>query len=47
MLARLQGGRVTVIPDPCDLLAGNKDGDQQQQKGAVVTQIDPQAGQVQ
>ena len=28
-------------------LAGNKDGDQQQQKGALVTQIDPQAGQVQ
>ena len=28
-------------------MAGNKDGDQQQQKGAVVTQTDPQAGQEQ
>ena len=36
-----------VIREPCDLLAGNKDGDQQQQKGAVVTQTDPQAGQEQ
>ena len=44
VLARLQGGRVIVIREPCDLLAGNKDGDQQQQKGAVVTQTDPQAG---
>ena len=47
VLARLQGGRVIVIREPCDLLAGNKDGDQQQQKGAVVTQTDPQAGQEQ
>ena len=49
VLARLQGGRVIVIREPCDLLAvaGTKDGDQQQQKGAVVTQTDPQAGQEQ
>ena len=47
VLARLQGGRVIVIREPCDLLAGNKDGDQQQQKGVVVTRIDPQAGQEQ